>query len=183
MKDKKTKIQKQTIRTIRIIRNIIVNGFNEIFSNSKYDKVKKIISEHKSVIITSTIIALFIFKNFYTILSYNSEIKEANEAIAKQTGINNQLKEDIEYYKTDEFILRYSLEELNLRPTRELKLYHGEILPYNNEEEEEKDKTTDTEDENLETSSENEEQINNDSSDEDKEQEDDETSQDEPLQP
>lgn len=182
MKDKKTKIQKQTIRIIRVIRNILVNGFNEIFSNSKYDKVKKIISEHKSVIITSTIIALFIFKNFYTIISYNSEIKEANEAIAKQTGINNQLKEDIEYYKTDEFILRYSLEELNLRPTKELELYHGEILPYDDEEEE-IDKTTDIEDENPETSSENEEEINDDNSDEDKKQEDDETSQDEPLQP
>ena len=128
MKDKKIKIQKKILRTFRVIRNIVVNGFKELFSNSKFDKIKKIIDENKFLIITSTIIVLFIAKNFYTIFNYNTEIKKANEEISKQTTINTQLKEDLEYYNTDEFILRYALEELNLRPTKELDLYHGEIL-------------------------------------------------------
>ena len=67
MKDKKIKIQKKILRTFRVIRNIVVNGFKELFSDSKFDKIKKIIDENKFLIITSTIIVLFVafsFNNF-----------------------------------------------------------------------------------------------------------------------
>ena len=150
MKDKKIKIQKKILRTFRVIRNIVVNGFKELFSDSKFDKIKKIIDENKFLIITSTIIVLFIAKNFYTIFNYNTEIKKANEEISKQTTINTQLKEDLEYYNTDEFILRYALEELNLRPTKELDLYHGEILQ-TKDVDESSDETINTDNESSET--------------------------------
>ena len=122
-------IKRKITHFTKVCKNIFMNASKEIFQSQKLDKVKKFAKEYKFVLIVAFIILFFIFKNVYTLGLYNHQIKALDQEIKSNQAINDQLKEDIEYYKTDEFILRYAVEELNLRPTKEHKLFHGEIKP------------------------------------------------------
>ena len=125
IKNIKTKITKFT----KVSKNIFVNASKEMLNSHKLDKVKSVTKEYKSVLIVASIILFFILKNMYTLGAYNLQIKASEQEVIHKQAINTQLKEDLEYYKTDEFILRYAIEELNLRPTKENKLFHGTIKP------------------------------------------------------
>lgn len=130
MKTKLKTINSTISKSFRIFKNISRNATKEIFNNKKIKKITDFIKEYKFYFIIIFIVILFIAKNIYTIHSYNKEIELYKERIVREKSLNEQLKEDLAYYKTDTYIIKVATEELNLRLTTENRLYHGPIFSY-----------------------------------------------------
>lgn len=130
MKTKLKKLKNKFNRILKIFKNILKNALKELFNHTKTKKIRRFIKEYRFYLIIAVIVLLFIAKNIYTINSYNKQLDIHNEKIVKERARNNQLKEDLQYYKSDTFIIKTATEELNLRLTEENPLYHEEIFEY-----------------------------------------------------
>lgn len=143
MKTKLKNIKKKFFKVLTITRNIVINASKEFASNQGFHKISNFIKEYRFYLIIGTIIVAFISKNIYTLHSYNLQIETLNDEIVKKRALNEQLKEDLIYYNSDEYIIRCATEELNLRLSEENKLFHGEIFPIDEHEINENTSTND----------------------------------------
>lgn len=152
MKTKLKNIKKKFFKVLTITRNIVINASKEFACNQRFQKISNFIKEYRFYLIIGTIIVAFISKNIYTLHSYNLQIETLNDEIVKKRALNEQLKEDLIYYNSDEYIIRCATEELNLRLSEENKLFHGEIFPID---EHEINENTSTNDETINSNEEN----------------------------
>lgn len=136
----KTKIK----RFFRIIRNICVNLSRIIFSKSEESSLFLFLSRYKYIIAIAIVLIVFISKNVFLIGKYTKDINSYKETISLAEAQNKQLKEDLKYYNTDEFVYRYAMSELNMRPTKESNLVHVNVFPALKEKVEESQSTDDT---------------------------------------
>lgn len=100
---------------------------NNISKKLQKNKVFKFITEYKYPFVFVVVLTIFISKNIFLLSSYTAQIATLEKEASIEEAKTTQMKEDIEYYNTDEFVYRYALEKLNMRPTKESKLIHLDI--------------------------------------------------------
>lgn len=103
------------------------------------NKVFNFIIDYKYPFIFVAVLSIFIGKNIFLLGSYASQISALEEEVKVEEAKTTQLKEDIKYYNTDEFVYRYALENLNMRPTKKSKLIHLDVNEQINSDEDNND--------------------------------------------
>lgn len=129
-------------RVFRIIKNINVNLYKKFDHLTSRNDTMNFIRKYKFIISIATVLIILISKNVYLIYKYSSETKEYKQTLVLEKEKNKLLKEDLKYYNSEEFVYRYAMSELNMRPTKPSKFIHIEILPENNKDTETKEETS-----------------------------------------
>ena len=136
-----------------------------ISSKLRKNKFFNLVLNYKYPFIFVTVLSLFIGKNIFLLGSYSSEIASLEQDVKIEEAKTKQLKENIKYYNTDEFVYRYALDNLNMRPTRKSKLIHLDIKPSDDDKSSSGDHESD-EDTNRISDDENNQHANNDTNSE-----------------
>lgn len=128
------------IKKIKKISKNIIKNLSTIVRNKLQDTAFiSFISRYKYILIISIIILTFVAKNLFLITKYSIDIKEYTKNVKLEQEKVQLIKDDIEYYKTDEFVYRYAMTELNMRPTKPSKLVHIPVKPKDEIKEDSKD--------------------------------------------
>ena len=122
-------------RFFRILRNISLNISKIVFSKTEESNIFIFLKKYKYILAISFILLIALSKNIFLITKYTRDINEYKQTITEAEAHNNQLKEDLKYYATDEFVYRYAMSELNMRPTKPSNLIHVKVFPAHKEEE------------------------------------------------
>lgn len=125
----KLKLQK----VLRVLRNIINNLSKIIRNKTENTAIVTFLSRYKYILIVAIILLTFVGKNMYLIGRYSHDIKSYKEQVKVEEAKVKQTKEDLKYYNSDEFVYRYAMSELNMRPTKPSKWVHVKVFPKNEE--------------------------------------------------
>lgn len=117
------------MKQIAKIKNKVTKIIKRLLQITNFSSIKTLVLRNKYLSLLIAITMIFIGKNCYDLILYKKEIKELNISLHEEQKTNKIMKSNIKYYSSDEFIIRYAIEELSLRPTKENKLIHIPVLP------------------------------------------------------